>query len=91
MRQAADLDAVREASLAPNDVALFTAHVNGTCRLGTDPATSGADPDGQLHGAPGVFVLDGSLLPTGLGVNPQATIMAISSLLADRMLARRAV
>ncbi|MFN9453255.1 MAG: GMC family oxidoreductase N-terminal domain-containing protein [Gemmatimonadota bacterium] len=91
VRQAADLDAVREASLAPNDVALFTAHVNGTCRLGTDPATSGADPDGQLHGAPGVFVLDGSLLPTGLGVNPQATIMAISSLLADRMLARRAV
>jgi choline dehydrogenase-like flavoprotein len=29
-------------------------------------------------------VCDGSLLPTGLGVNPQATIMAIASMIAER-------
>jgi choline dehydrogenase-like flavoprotein len=91
IRHEADLAAIGTASLAPNDVALFTAHVNGTCRLGVDPATSGANPDGQVHGVPGVYVMDGSLLPTGLGVNPQATIMAISSMLADRLLARNAV
>lgn len=87
LRSPADLPRLGDRPMDPNDFALFTAHVNGTCRLGTDPATSGADPDGQVHGVPGVYVLDGSLLPTGLGVNPQATIMAISSLLADRMLA----
>lgn len=91
VRTRADLDEIRRRPMGPNQLALFTAHVNGTCRIGTNPATAGADPDGQVHGAPGVYCLDGSLLPTGLGVNPQATIMALSSLLSDRMLARGAV
>lgn len=91
IRREEDFEALRTASVAPNDVSLFTAHVNGTCRLGTDPATSGANPDGQVHGVPGVYVFDGSLLPTGLGVNPQATIMAVSSLLTDRLMARNFV
>jgi choline dehydrogenase-like flavoprotein len=91
IRREDDFAALHAASVAPNDVSLFTAHVNGTCRLGTDPATSGANPDGQVHGVPGVYVFDGSLLPTGLGVNPQATIMALSSMLSDRLLARNAV
>jgi choline dehydrogenase-like flavoprotein len=70
--------------VAPNDVTLLTAHVNGTCRLGVSPRTSGTRPDGQRHGAPGVYVCDGSLLPTALGVNPQATIMALATVVAER-------
>jgi choline dehydrogenase-like flavoprotein len=73
----------------PNQLAVFSAHVNGTCRLGTDPRTSGTDPHGERWGAPGVFVADGSLLPTALGVNPQQTIMALASVVADRVAARR--
>jgi choline dehydrogenase-like flavoprotein len=88
LRSQRDLDAVRSASVAPNDVGLFTAHVNGTCRVGRDPRTSGATPDGERHGTRGLYICDGSLLPTGVGVNPQATIMAVSSLLADRIAER---
>jgi choline dehydrogenase-like flavoprotein len=33
----------------------------------------------------GLYICDGSLLPTGVGVNPQETIMAVSSVLADRI------
>jgi choline dehydrogenase-like flavoprotein len=55
--------------VAPNDVTVFSAHVNGTCRLGADPRTSGAASDaerlGERHGAAGVYVADGSLLPPG--------------------------
>jgi choline dehydrogenase-like flavoprotein len=65
---------------------MFSAHVNGTCRIGTNPRNSGATPDGERHGAPGVYVMDGSLLPTGVGVNPQATIYALTSVLSERML-----
>ena len=36
----------------------------------------------------GVFVFDGSMLPTGVGVNPQETIMAMSSVLTTRLLSR---
>ncbi len=88
-RRPDELAAMATRPWEPNDFSLFTAHVNGTCRLGVDPATSGADPNGQVHGAPGVYVFDGSLLPTGLGVNPQATIMAIASMLSDRLIDRR--
>jgi choline dehydrogenase-like flavoprotein len=36
----------------------------------------------------GLYIADGSLLPTALGVNPQETIMAVTSVLAERMAAR---
>lgn len=80
----AGLRAMRLASVAPNRVALFSAHVNGTCRLGVHPATSGCSPTGERHGVRGLYVMDGSLLPTAPGVNPQWTIMAMASLLAER-------
>ena len=86
VRREADVARIREASVASNMVSLFSAHVNGTCRIGTDPSIAGADPSGQRFGAPGLYVLDGSLLPTGVGVNPQETIMALSSVLSTRML-----
>jgi choline dehydrogenase-like flavoprotein len=82
-----DLAALAARSLAPNDVSVFSAHVNGTCRLGVDPRASGCAPDGQRHGARGVHVCDGSLLPTGLGVNPQETIMALATVVARGALA----
>jgi choline dehydrogenase-like flavoprotein len=78
------LRAMRTASVGPNRVGLFSAHVNGTCRLGVNPSTSGCSPTGERHGVRGLYVMDGSLLPTAPGVNPQWTIMAIASLLAER-------
>jgi choline dehydrogenase-like flavoprotein len=55
--------------------------------MGTSPDESGTDSTGQRHGVRGLYVADGSLLPTGLGVNPQATIMAMATMVADRMVA----
>jgi choline dehydrogenase-like flavoprotein len=78
------LRAIRDASVAPNRVALFSAHLNGTCRLGVKPAASGCTPTGERHGVRGLYVMDGSLLPTAPGVNPQWTIMALASLLSTR-------
>ena len=90
VRSERDLGALTSASLAPNRIAMFSAHVNGTCRMGAHPEKSGATPDGERHGVRGLYISDGSLLPTSLGVNPQETIMAIASVLADRMAARHA-
>ena len=89
VRTERDLAAIAARSLAPNDVALFSAHVNGTCRLGTDPRTSGVDAEtAERHGVRGLFVLDGSILPTALGVNPQETIMALATVFAGRITER---
>jgi choline dehydrogenase-like flavoprotein len=84
-----DLQAIGGRTVGPNDLALFSAHINGTCRLGTDRPNSGTDPHGERYGAPGVFVADGSLLPTAPGVNPQETIMALSTMIAERIASRR--
>jgi len=35
-----------------------------------------------------LFVCDGSILPTALGVNPQETIMALATVFAGRIAAR---
>jgi choline dehydrogenase-like flavoprotein len=79
---------LRERPIGANQLPFFSAHVNGTCRLGTDPRTAGTDPHGERFGAPGVFVADGSLLPTAPGVNPQETIYAVSTIIAERIASR---
>ncbi|HEU0302121.1 MAG TPA: GMC family oxidoreductase [Longimicrobium sp.] len=88
MRSPKELGAMSLRPSGPNQLGVLSAHVNGTCRIGTDPATSGCTPDGERHGVPGVYVADGSLLPTAPGVNPQETIMALATLLAERIAAR---
>jgi len=74
---------IRGASWERNDVALFSAHPLGTCRMGTDARRSVVDPHCQAHDVPGLFVIDGSVTPTSLGVNPQITLLAIAEKSAE--------
>ena len=62
---------------------LFSAHQMGSCRMGTDPATSVANPWGELHDTPGVFIGDGSAFPTPSGTNPMVSIMALAHRTAE--------
>jgi choline dehydrogenase-like flavoprotein len=57
---------------------LFAAHQMGTCRMGDDPQTSVANPYGELHDTPGVWIGDASAFPTSSGTNPMITIMALA-------------
>ncbi|HMK38819.1 MAG TPA: GMC family oxidoreductase [Bacteroidota bacterium] len=75
--------AVRSASWEKNEIALFSAHPLGTCRMGMDPRTSVVDTHCQSHDVPGLFVIDGSVTPTSLGVNPQITLLAIAEKSAE--------
>lgn len=55
---------------------------SGTCRMGDDPLTSATDRYGQIHGIPGLFVADNSVLPS-LGTNPTLTTVALAISTAD--------
>ena len=66
------------------------AHTVGTCRMGIDPATSVVGPDGAAHEVPGLSIVDNSVFPSALSVNPALTIMALSLRTADRFLSGRA-
>jgi choline dehydrogenase-like flavoprotein len=56
--------------------------------MGTDPRASVVGPDGQCHELPGLHVVDSSIFPTNIGVNPQHSIAGIAWVLAERIAAR---
>jgi choline dehydrogenase-like flavoprotein len=64
--------------IAPRDFLLFSAHQMGSCRMGADPQTSVANPWGELHDTPGVWIGDASAFPSASGTNPMLTIMALA-------------
>ena len=62
-----------------------TAHLLGTCRMGTDPKNSVVNADCRSHDIPNLFICDGSVFTTSTGVNPSLTIEAIAARTADRI------
>lgn len=57
-------------------------HPLGTARMGVSPEHAVVGPDGQCWELANLFVADGSVMPTSLGVNPQETIMAMATRIA---------
>ena len=66
----------------------LSAHPLSSCRMGDDPATSALDDRHELRGHPGIFVTDGSAVPTSLCVNPSLTIAALAERAAAGIVAR---
>lgn len=81
----ADLAALRRTPPHVSQIALTSYHPLGTCKMGLDPKTSVVAPDHQAHDLPGLFIVDGSTVPTALGVNPQITIMAMATRAASKI------
>ncbi len=62
-----------------------TAHLNGTARMGDDPAKSVVNADCRSWDIDNLWICDGSVFPTVGGVNPSLTIQAIALRTADRI------
>ncbi len=62
-----------------------TCHLNGTARMGSDPASSVVNADCRSWDIPNLWICDGSVFPTVGGVNPSLTIQAIACRTADRI------
>ena len=60
-------------------------HLLGTARMGTDPATSVVDPFGRSHDVPNLFIVDGSVMVTGGGINPTSTIASFALRAAEHL------
>ena len=61
-------------------------HPLGTCRMGVSKSNSVVDVHGKVWDLDNLYVVDGSIVPTSLGVNPQETIMSMALRLARGML-----
>lgn len=69
----------------------ITVHAQGGCGMGAEPRTSVTTPDGMVHGFPGLYVMDASVFPNPVGVNPSATIAALAERNVERFIEARAV
>ncbi len=77
--------AIAKLHLRNKDLDLQAFHPLGTCRMGADPREAVLDPYARVYGMDNLFVADGSIFPTSLGVNPQVTIMAAALRIADHI------
>jgi choline dehydrogenase-like flavoprotein len=58
----------------------ITVHGQGGCRMSEKPEQGVTQPNGQVHGCPGLYVMDGSVFCQSVGVNPSPSILAISEM-----------
>ncbi|MBX3065071.1 MAG: GMC family oxidoreductase [Anaerolineae bacterium] len=63
----------------------LTAHILGGCAFGLDAQDGVVDLDCQLHHYPGLYVVDGSIVPANPGVNPSLTITAMAEYAMSRI------
>lgn len=76
---AAKMDGVPESGLL--EVLLgkaSTAHILGGCPIGMTPDDGVVDPRSRVFGYDDLYVVDGSIIPANLGVNPSLTITAMA-------------
>ena len=89
------LERIADQDLGSNRAAVFSAHQMGTARMGAEPQGHPCDPWGRVRAGErndavvrGLYVADGSLFPTGLGVNPMLTVMALARRVARTVVAK---
>ncbi len=83
-----DADAFRRTDLSRVPSARIecaSQHPLGSARMGCARENSVVDPDGRVWGTQELYIADGSVLPTSLGVNPQLSIMTVATRFAWRM------
>lgn len=66
--------------------ALATPHPLGGCRMADGPADGVVDHRGEVFGHPGLYVMDGAVIPVSLGLNPSRTIAALAERAAELLI-----
>ncbi|HVL02314.1 MAG TPA: GMC family oxidoreductase [Dongiaceae bacterium] len=81
------IDGIRNEAFA---IRMVSYHPQGTLRMGADPKQAVVNPWGETHDVKRLFVVDASLFPTSILVNPQESVYAISTYIAEHILKDKA-
>ncbi|MEK6814241.1 MAG: GMC family oxidoreductase [Nitrospirota bacterium] len=86
-REAAKIAAALGGKLVLNPLTymdkLIAVHPLGGCTMADSPDRGVVNAEGEVFGHPGLYVADGSILPTSVGPNPSLTIAALAERIAD--------
>jgi len=85
VRSETDLAAVTVERVVSHRLPLVGVHLQGGMAMAGDPKAGATDARGAVYGVSGLFVGDGALFPTSLGVPPQLTIYASAHRVAAAM------
>ena len=62
-----------------------TAHILGGCVMSESSVEGVIDHAGEIHGYKGLYVIDGSMVPVNLSVNPSLTITAMAEYIMSKI------
>jgi choline dehydrogenase-like flavoprotein len=65
---------------------VVSTHVQGSCRMGSDPERSAVNSHAESHDVRRLFVGDSSVIPRVISVNPSLTIMAMADRTAQYLI-----
>jgi choline dehydrogenase-like flavoprotein len=85
VRNEGDLPALARRAFGPNQHTLFSAHQMGGAAMGDDPRRAVVNSRGRHHQIDNLWITDGSIFPTALGVNPQLSVFGHARLFASEI------
>lgn len=62
---------------------IVSVHSLGGCNLAMNPETGVVAPNGEVFNYPGLFIADGSVIPSSIGFHPVMTISAVAEHIAE--------
>ncbi len=81
-----DLRRIDVTRLKASSVECLSFHPLGSCQMGTDPRRAVVDPRGECFDVRGLWIADGSVFPSSVGVNTQIPVMTMATRIAFEML-----
>jgi len=78
IHSADEIKKIYDAGVKRSGMEVLTVHALATCRMSANPRRGVVTPWGECWDVERLFIADGSVVPSSLGVNPQETIMALS-------------
>jgi choline dehydrogenase-like flavoprotein len=83
-----DIRMIDHLNIIKNRTNIISVHPQSTCPMGEDKRRSVVDSFCRFHGIENLYISDGSVFPTSIGVPPQITIMALATRAAGHIAKR---